>query len=345
MNFKRVLFIVIAILLLAGCSTKEDPASDDSKPKDQAVIKNTDVKNEPSNEFPLTGMATEAGSERRAAAVMINNHPEARPQSGLSEADMVYEMLAEGDITRFLAIFQSEMPSQIGPIRSARDYYIELAKGLDCIYVCHGYSPEAKTMLDRGYIDNLNGLYYDGTLFQRSADRKAPHNSYTSFEDIEKGAKEKGYELNGAPEPYAFLTKEEAAGLQGEPALKTEVSYGSDEYDVQYEYEATEEKYKRYSNGKQTVEHKSNKPILLDNILIIEAAHQVIDDKGRRKIDLKSGGNGYLLQKGKANEVEWVNKDGRITPVKNDKEVGLIPGKTWINIIPDEPGLVGDVSF
>ena len=188
MNFKRVLFMVIAILLLAGCSTKEDPASDDSKPKDQAVIKNTDVKNEPSNEFPLTGIATDAGSERRAAAVMINNHPEARPQSGLSEADMVYEMLAEGDITRFLAIFQSEMPSQIGPIRSARDYYIELAKGLDCIYVCHGYSPEAKTMLDRGYIDNLNGLYYDGTLFQRSADRKAPHNSYTSFEDIEKGA-------------------------------------------------------------------------------------------------------------------------------------------------------------
>ncbi|MDM5296580.1 DUF3048 domain-containing protein [Peribacillus simplex] len=345
MNLKRVLFIVIAILLLAGCSAKEDPASDDSKRKDPDVIKNRNVKNEPSNEFPLTGIATDEGSEQRAVAVMINNHPKARPQSGLSEADMVYEMLAEGDITRFLAIFQSETPSQIGPIRSARDYYIELAKGLDCIYVCHGNSPEAKTMLDKGYIDNLNGLYYDGTLFHRSADRKAPHNSYISFEDIQKGVKEKGYEMNGAPEPYTFLSKEEAAGLQGEQALKTEISYGSDEYDVKYEYDATEEKYKRYSNGEQTVEYKSNKPILLDNILIIEATHQVIDDKGRRKIDLKSGGKGYLLQKGKANEVEWVNKDGRIIPVKNDNEVGLIPGKTWINIIPNEPGLVGDVSF
>ena len=87
------------------------------------------------------------------------------------------------------------------------------------------------------------------------------------------------------------------------------------------------------------------KPILLDNIFIIETTHQVVDDKGRRKIDLKSGGKGYLLQKGKVNEVEWVNKDGRIIPVKNDKEVGLIPGKTWVNIIPNQPGLVEDVSF
>ncbi|MFJ7754197.1 DUF3048 domain-containing protein [Peribacillus muralis] len=345
MNLKGVLFIVLTILLLSGCSAKEEPALDDSKTKDQAVKENTDGKDESRNNFPLTGVSTGESMEQRAVAVMINNHPKARPQSGLSEADLVYEMLAEGDITRFLAIFQSEKPSQIGPIRSARDYYIETAKGLDCIYVCHGNSPDAKTMLDKGYIDNLNGLYYDGTLFQRSDDRKAPHNSYISFSDILKGAKEKGYEMKGAPEPFTFLSEKEAAGLQGEPALRAEISYGLQEYDVEYEYDATDKKYKRYSNGEQTVEYKSNKPILLDNILIIEATHQVIDEKGRRKIDLKSGGKGYLLQQGKVNEVEWVNKDGRIIPVKNDEEAGLVPGKTWINIIPDQPGLGKDVSF
>ncbi|WP_057913893.1 DUF3048 domain-containing protein [Peribacillus muralis] len=345
MNYKRVLFIVLAILLLAGCSAKEEPALDDSKTKDQADKKNTDVKDEPRNKFPLTGVSSDESIEQRAVAVMINNHPNARPQSGLSKADLVFEMLAEGDITRFLAIFQSERPSQIGPIRSARDYYIETAKGLDCIYVCHGFSPEAKTMLDKGYIDNLNGLYYDGTLFQRSDDRKAPHNSYISFAGIQKGAKEKGYEMKGAPKPFTFLTEEDVAGLQGESAQKVEISYGLKEYDVEYEYDATDKKYKRYSNGEQAVEYKSNKPILLDNILIIEAAHKVIDEKGRRKIDLNSGGKGYLLQKGKLNEVEWVNRGGRIIPVKSDEEVGLIPGKTWINIIPDQPGLVKDVSF
>ncbi|MFJ7639771.1 DUF3048 domain-containing protein [Peribacillus sp. NPDC097206] len=336
---KKFLFIMIAMLLLVGCSAKDKTEEDQ---QDESVMKDTDGS---SGVFPLTGISTDGEKKRRAVAVMINNHPQARPQSGLSEADIVYELLAEGDITRLLAVFQSETPDQIGPIRSARDYYIELAKGLDCLYVCHGNSPEAKTMLDKGYVDNLNGLYYDGTLFQRTTDRKAPHNSYTSFENIEKGAKEKGYELTGAPEPFAFLTEEEAKGLQGDAALNIDVVYGDASSNVHYEYEKAEEKYTRYSNGEQTVEYQSKKPVLLDNIFIIEAAHQVVDDKGRRKIDLKSGGKGYLLQKGKINEVEWVNKDDRIIPVINGKEVGLVTGKTWVNVIPNQPGIDKNVSF
>lgn len=339
MYMKKFLFIIIAILLLAGCSTK-DQVEDEQD--DETVMKDTDGS---SGVFPLTGISTKEENARRAVAVMINNHPQARPQSGLSEADIVYELLAEGDITRLLAVFQSETPEQIGPVRSARDYYIELAKGLDCLYVCHGNSPEAKTMLDKGYIDNLNGLYYDGSLFQRTSDRKAPHNSYTSFDNIEKGAEEKDYDLKGAPEPFAFLTKEEEKGLQGEIASKIDVIYGESSSNVQYEYEKTDEKYTRYSDGEQTVENQTAKPVLLDNIFIIEAAHQVVDNKGRRKIDLKSGGKGYLLQKGKINEVDWVNEDGRIIPVKNEKEVGLVTGKTWVNVIPTSPGLDKSVSF
>ena len=78
---------------------------------------------------------------------MVNNHPKARPQSGLHKADIVYEILAEGDVTRFLPYFQSEKPENIGPVRSARDYYIDLAKGLNALYIAHGYSPEAKKCL------------------------------------------------------------------------------------------------------------------------------------------------------------------------------------------------------
>ena len=93
------------------------------------------------------GSSTEI--EGRAVAVMINNHPAARPQSGLHKADIVYELLAEGDVTRFLAIFQSEQPDNIGPVRSARSYYIELAKGYDSLYIAHGNSPDAKKMLEK----------------------------------------------------------------------------------------------------------------------------------------------------------------------------------------------------
>ena len=90
---------------------------------------------------------------------------------------------------------------------------------------------------------------------------------------------------------------------------------------------------------------KRHRPIAVDNVFIIETKHQVVDNKGRRDIDLKSSGKGYLLQKGKVNEVEWANKGGRIVPVLNGIEVGLVPGKTWINIIPNQPGLTEKVTL
>ena len=162
----------------------------------------------------MLGVQTEV--EGRAVAVMINNHPAARPQSGLNKADIVYELLAEGDVTRFLAIFQSEQPENVGPVRSARNYYIELAKGFDSLYIAHGNSPDAKEMLDNGYIDDLNGIYYDGTLFKRASFRKAPHNSYITYDNILKGANQNGYEMEQAPPSLTFLTEDEVKELAGE---------------------------------------------------------------------------------------------------------------------------------
>ena len=89
---------------------------------------------------------SEEENTRRPVLATINNHPLARPQSGISDADIVYELVAEGNVTRFLALFQSELPEEIGPIRSARDYFIHIAKGLDAFYVAHGYSPDAQTV-------------------------------------------------------------------------------------------------------------------------------------------------------------------------------------------------------
>ena len=126
---------------------------------------------------------------QRPIIVTVNNHPDARPQSGLAAADIVYEMVAEGNVTRFLAVYQSELPDTIGPVRSARDYFVEIAEGLDAFYVAHGYSPEAKRLLNANVVDNINGMNYDGTLFKRSRNRVAPHNSYITAEHIREGAK------------------------------------------------------------------------------------------------------------------------------------------------------------
>lgn len=341
---KWISYSVAAIILLTGCSKEEVEVKEHEEKKMEDVVKEESV--ELPYQFPLTGVGSSEETDGRAFAVMINNDPKARPQSGLQKADVVYELLAEGNVTRFLAIFQSEKGENIGPVRSARDYYIDLAQGYDALYVAHGYSPEAKTMLQNGVIDHINGMQYDGTLFKRASFRKAPHNSYITFENVYKGAEQIGYDMSQAPSSLTFLSEEDQEKLSGESAKKVTIAYfNSNLFKVDYVYDEEKQKYTRYSNDEITADLDSKEPVQLDNIFIVETAHQVIDNVGRRKIDLSSGGKAYLLQKGKWNEVEWKNIDGKILPVLNGEDVGLVPGRTWINVIPTNPGLTKMVTF
>ncbi len=341
MKLKGKLMIIALVLLTAACSQQEQEYDGDTGKKSTTEQEAA----ESQSTFPLTGVATNGSVDARAIAVMINNHTQARPQSGLQDADLIYEVLAEGEVTRFLAVYQSEFPERVGPVRSARDYYIQLAKGLDAIYINHGYSPDAKELLDNGYIDHLNGLFYDGTLFMRDKSRKSPHNSYIAFDNIIEGAEENSYDLEGAPPSFSFLSEGELASLSGNEGSIFTVKYGSSAYDVTYEYSESDQAYKRFTRNEQTVDNDTGEPILLDNIVILEANHEVVDEEGRRDIDLKSGGKGYLMQKGKWNEIEWINRDHLIMLMKDQEEAKLVPGKTWINIIPDQPGFETAVTF
>jgi predicted small lipoprotein YifL len=346
---KWAIMVLAILLVLAGCGQKQVDNSSQKEVKTKPEKNEKQVtKVEPKDPytFPLTGKGSQTSTDGRAIAVMINNHPEARPQSGLNKADLVYELLAEGDITRFLAVFQSEKPVNIGPVRSARPYYLELAKGLNALFIAHGYSPEAKQMLDNGYIDNLNGMQYDGTLFKRASFRKAPHNSYIMYENVLKGAAQKKYSMTQTPPAFSFMTDEESKNLTGDPATSASVTYSSNAmFDCLYQYDAELGRYKRFSGGEQTVDLETKEPILLDNIFIVEAVHQVMDSGGHRNINLQSGGKAWLLQKGKVNAVEWKNVNNRIVPFKDGKEVPFVQGKTWVNIVPATPGLLKSVSF
>lgn len=335
------LLLLLFILSSCGCSKEQNIEQEPIVEEEEEVV---EQEIRPFS-FPLTGIGSQDAPEGRAVAVVINNHPKARPQSGIHQADIVYEALAEGKVTRFLAIFQSEHPEKIGPVRSARNYFIELAKGYDSLFVAHGYSPDAFELLQRGYLDELNGMSYDGSLFKRSKDRQAPHNSYITFANILKGAEQKKYDMSKVPRNNVFLTEEEQTQLQGNHASKVTLSYGSNLFNVRYEYDQQTEKFTRFSNEEQTVDNDSKKPVLLDNIFIVETNHQVVDEEGRLDIDLTSGGNGYLFQKGKWYEVQWKNEAGRMIPVHNGQKIGFVPGKTWIHIVPSKPGIAETVMF
>ena len=321
MKTKIGIVVVIFIFILVGCSFNS---------------KNGEI-------YPLTGLKADKEKINRPISVMVNNHPDARPQTGLSEADIVFEILAEGNITRFLAIFQSEQPKVVGPVRSAREYYFELAKGYDALYVYHGSAKKVEKKLQASGVDSINGAFHDDDkkLFKREDFRVAPHNSYVLLDAVYDQAEETGYKLESKQKPLTFLKEDQE--VEGESVNEIKIDYASSL--VEYTYDATNETYLRYNDSEQTVELTDEKPIEIDNVLIVKMDHKTIDNEGRRAIDIESGGDAYLFQKGQVQSVEWENSDGRIIPVKSGEEIGLVKGKTWINVVPTTYELKDELIF
>jgi len=339
---KTLLCVLASISLLAACGDGSEKSISD-KPIEP-------VQEEPKEILyptPFTGELISNEIAMRPVIATINNHPAARPQSGIASADVVYEMLAEGDVTRFLALFQSEIPDSIGPIRSARSYFIELADGLDAFYIAHGFSPEAKQMLENGIVDNINGMYYDGSFFKRSKDRVAPHNSYFMSDNLEAAAEKVNASLLYQKKvSYTYYDDEESVKV-GAQADRIHVRYSNNEnFNSTYSYDPVSNTYSRSSGGTVTTDLLTGEPIKLSNVLVLEMDHQVIDNKGRREIDIYSGGRAYIFQQGMMRELRWENIDGVLTAVEIDgSEAKLMPGKTWIHFVPTNPGIATSVTY
>lgn len=207
MKVNRLLSLLLAALLvlpLASCAKPGEASSSaaGSMPDEPSVSVIAPVEPEPEPEpepvlpyvNPLTGEGCETDiGQNRPIAIMLNNHKKAMPQLGVSQADVIYEMPAEGGITRMMALFQSiEGVGEIGTVRSARDYYVSLAYGHDAIYLHAGGSPQAYDAIqDWGVtaLDCVNGPY-EGTLFWRDQARRKnaglEHSVLTSGDKIQE---------------------------------------------------------------------------------------------------------------------------------------------------------------
>ena len=326
-----MLGVMMMVLILVSCSGG-DGNEPESKP---------DGEDETANRYPFTGIETDSDVDDKAVAVMVSNVDAARPQTGLSQADIVFEMLTESNITRFMAIYQSEKPEVVGPVRSAREYFFTLADDYDALYVYSGAAKFINDMIKSRDIEHIEaGLYdNDNFLVKRETFRPSPHNMYLQYDAVAQVAEKQGYEMTEDYEPLPFLDENEEVpeDLPYEDGTYAKIDYYGTKPVVEYEYDETAEIYKRYNDGEQTEELESEVPIEMDNILIVEAEHRVIDEEERREIDIESGGDAILLQRGKALELQWENKDGRIIPVLDGEEVSFVPGKTWINFVEKNP--------
>lgn len=337
--------MAIMLLLLSACSKDEKAGAEEKEPEASESEEVEETAEDPGDEeeikgslhfqSPFTGVLTEEENWARPVLATINNHPAARPQSGISQADVVYEFLAEGNMTRFLTLFQSELPETVGPIRSARDYFVHLSKGMDAYYVAHGFSPDAKALLDKKYVDNINGMYYDGTLFKRSSDRKAPHNSYISGENILAAIDKtnSSNEIKKVPE-FSFHDSVEDART-GDIATVIDIRFSSDKNFIStFSYDPENAIYERMVNGIKTIDKLNDTPVGVSNVIVLEASHRTIDSVGRLAVDIESGGKAILFQAGIVRELEWKNIDGFLVPFENGEPAKLVPGRTWVHIIP-----------
>lgn len=350
---RRALALALAgglLLAAAGCGDNNDAAppaaGDGSAP---AVAEPSGGGGEPEQptasqqsamyRFPLTGAVSENPVHDRPVTVMVENAPQARPQSGLDQADLVYEILAEGEITRFVAVYQAKAPEVIGPVRSIRPYFAKLGEALDAVIVHAGWSQDAINLIVDRKLDHLDQVYGDGAYYWRAGDRKMPHNLYTSIGNIREGAEKKKFraEWNRFGAKYVFAAdKQPMAG--GDPVSKATIHYIHG-YNVTYEYDSDTGLYKRFMIGQPHVDKETGEQLTAANILVCESKHRVVDNEGRRDVDVNGPGKGYLLQGGQMKEVTWEQKDGMIRAFADGVELAMLPGQTWIQIVPEGSGI------
>lgn len=272
----------------------------------------------------------------RPLAVMIENSEGARPQSGLDKANIVYEVLAEGGITRFLAIYYDQDAEEVGPIRSARPYFVSKSLEHQAIYVHVGGSEEAYNFIKEEKIDDINE-FVDFQPFWRSIERDPPHNLYTSTVKLRKEANKLGYIEMIKKQEYLFETdiNERLSDRETDSIV---IPYNSI-YTVSYKYQPESMKYLRFMNGKPHIDSKTKEQLTIDNIIIQFAETKIIDEEGRLAVDFVGKGTGLLFFKGNSAEITWEKPDLRAKTQFLDKEgnrIALTPGNVWIQIVPSD---------
>ncbi|QMV41332.1 DUF3048 domain-containing protein [Cohnella cholangitidis] len=295
---------------------------------------------------PLTGLPAEKEVTNRPFAVSINNLAPARPQSGMTQADTVWEVLAEGGITRFVAIFQSkEFTDPIGPVRSIRPYFIQIGEFYSGIVVHAGASNDAFAILQKQKKEDLDEITNAGAYFYRDKSRKAPHNVYTTLEKLREGTEKRKYKSTAEVPLMAFNATPPALATAAS-ANQIDIKFMLSDYKVSYAYDSAKAVYARSINGKPHIDKNNDQQLTATNLVVLNAKHDIKDDVGRLVVDLDKGGDAILFQNGKAIPCQWERKDGDVIRlVKDGQELPFLPGVTYYHVVPNSTTLDKHVTY
>ena len=299
----------------------------------------------PETVSPFTGLEVDdpARLNRMPAAVKISNSPIARPQSGLSKADVVIEHLAEGDITRFTAIFHSEDAGRIGSVRSARLIDLEIPVLFDAFLVYSGANGEVSRLIESSDIAGtiLSDEHKDSGFYRLNIPGKTyEHTLFTDTELLQQVAVAKGW--TSRPR-YRGWTWSEKPAVGAKPARTIEIPYGSEYSNVRYVYDPKTADYKRWVLDEPHIDDLTNEQLATPNVVVLYANHVptliVEDVLGSKSTEIQLWGQGrmQLFRDGKVQEGIWLRpkrEDPLLFLDQDYKPLPLKPGKVWIEIVP-----------
>ena len=275
----------------------------------------------------------------RPIAVMIDNHKGAWPQVGLNKAYSVYEIIVEGGETRLMALFKGGDLEKIGPVRSARHYFLDYALENDAIYVHYGWSPKAQSDISSLKVDNINGISESSERFWRIKQKSAPHNVLTSTKDILDIANEKKYKTTSSKESVLNYTFDEVNLEDGINATNVTIPY-SDLHSVNYKYNPETKRYTRYARNEKQTDMETKEDITTKNIIITFAKNtQLKDNENKDRQDLKdvATNDGYYITNGKAIKIKCIKNSRTSQTIYKDldgNEIKVNDGNTYFNICP-----------
>lgn len=334
---KPALAVMAAAVILASCGGAREaagPAPTASPAPAPTETPAASVEPTPAFRAPLTGLPMEEEAVFRPFAVMINNYKAARPQSGLTNADVVWEVLAEGGITRLMAVFHSRsFDDPIGPIRSIRPYLIDLGEMYGGVLVHAGASNDALRILQHSGKADLDEIYNAGAFFYRDKSRKAPHNLYSTLERLREGVRRLKFPETATVPSLPFA--EDPAPADAAAAERVEAWFSLKSYVVSYQYDAAAGLYARFVDGEPHTDLNNNRQLTAANLVFLSARHRVYDNEGRLEINLHEGGEALLFRKGRVIPCAWSRgQDGMIRLMKDGTELPFAPGTTYYHVIP-----------
>jgi len=328
-----LVIILVAFILFWPAAKKtleEVPKLNNVKEKIETSVLDT--------ESPLNGVfTTKEKARRRPEAVMIENHPDARPQSGLDKADLAYEALTEGGITRFLAFFGINDVVEVGPVRSARTYFVKLADEYNAFYAHAGGNADALVLIkELPDFYNLDEFSL-GSFFWRDKNKFAPHNLYTTTDKLRLAGQSKDWDINASYDKWLFKNDESLEKRGNAKKLSVDFSLGS--YKVDYLYDKETNEYKRNLAGKAHVDKNSKNQIKAKTVIIQYVESWKKENDPENSIELKIDGEGKatIFMDGEKIQGSWKKLDRKKRTKfydDNGEEIKFDRGPIWIEIVP-----------